>query len=105
VLDDGGQRHVEGLSQPRHRYRSLAEFLQDGAACGVTQGVKHAVDIWSFSIHESAGFSACVRLTRNFLRQFVEEFAPTILAHLGAVGALEERSLVGANEVRPGFRW
>src|SRR5271165_2927752 len=58
VLNDGRQRDAEWLCQPRHRYGSLAEPLQNGPAGGVAEGMEDTVDIGFLALHRSA---ACQR--------------------------------------------
>src|ERR1035441_9404236 len=51
VLDDRSQRDGEGLRQPRNRYWSLAEFLQNCPARGIAERVEDAVDIGLLPMH------------------------------------------------------
>ena len=82
MLDDGGEGDGEGLGEARDREGSGAEFLEDGAAGGIAQGVKDAVDVGFAAAH--AGVSGRVR------RSNVEQFVPAGFAHLRAVGAFED---------------
>jgi hypothetical protein len=54
MLDDGGERDGEGLGEARDGEGSGAEFLDDGAAGGIAQSVKNAVDVGFTTIRFAA---------------------------------------------------
>src|SRR5207244_1827846 len=54
VLDDGGESELQRVRKARHRYRSRAELLQNGAARGIAQGVEHAIDSSSLRVHATS---------------------------------------------------
>jgi hypothetical protein len=59
MLHDGGEGDGEGLGKARDGEGSCAEFFEDGAAGGITEGVKDAVDVGYTAVRFTAiGFTA-----------------------------------------------
>ena len=115
VLRYGGESDVEGCGEGGDGKGSVAEPVQDRPAGGVAECVKEAVDtnftvgcrgdLWTDVLtdlgtgHGLGPFPAVGRLLRQLGCEVVEKLAPSGFADLRAVGALEERSLMGADEV------
>ena len=86
MLQDGGDGDPEGLGEAREGSRRLANLFEDCAPGGVARA------------RERRGRRrSCLRQLGVELR---EQLLPTALPHLGTVGAFEEGSLVGEDEVR-----
>lgn len=51
VLADGCESDAEGLGESRDRDRASAQQVEDGAAGGIAERVKEAIDLGSWSGH------------------------------------------------------
>ena len=56
MLADGGEGDAEGLSQSRDGDGPPAQQVEDGAARGIAEGVKEAIDLWSRRGHRRLVF-------------------------------------------------
>jgi hypothetical protein len=56
VLDDSGESDVERLGQNRDGDGAFAEFFDDGAARGVAERMKNAVDCGLLRVHDGLSF-------------------------------------------------
>ena len=96
VLPDGGEGDAEGLSQSRDRRGPPAQQVEDGAASGIAERVKEAVDLCLRGLH------LAIRSGGQFFSEAIDETAPPLLDHLRAVGPVDEGSLVGEHEIGAG---
>jgi hypothetical protein len=56
VLDDGGKSDLERLGQMRDRDGAFAKFFNDGAAGGIAERMKNAVDRGLLRVHDGLSF-------------------------------------------------
>jgi len=45
MLDNGGERHVEGQRNLAYGFRACSQLLDNGAPCGVGQGLENVVEV------------------------------------------------------------
>lgn len=97
VLADGGEGDTERPGQMGDGDRALTEAIENGAAGGVAEGVKDAIDADLFCCHRFALLAFA-----DYRYQIVGQFVPSLFAHGGAVGAFKEGALMGDDEVGSG---
>jgi hypothetical protein len=105
VLHDSRQSDGQRFGQSGNRNRALAQTLDDRTTSRIAERMEDTVDLYSLprvdpSLTKHGGaFPVQRESTCHFSRETLKQFGPAFLPHLRAIGAFEERCLLGEDQV------